>query len=341
MGSKKTGTQTTTQTNTPWAGAIPGLNNVANQATNLFQSGAGSSYVPWSTVAPFSPLQEAGQTLTADRALSGSPLLTAGQNNLTDTLNGKYLDPSSNPWLSKTFDLAAGKVRNALDSEFNSNGEFGSSMHQGATGSALDNLATQIYGGNYGNERNIQASSTPQSVPLSQADYYDPAMLASVGGTQQNQAQSGINDATGRFNFYNMNPLQLLSSYAQTMMGLGGVGGTQKSQQPIYGNPVGSVLGDIGSIASVAAMFSSRDWKTDDGIVDDEATLRALAETPVHAYRYKPETGLDQSPRLGPMAEDFNASFKRPHRQVIEMPVLLGAVLSALRALEVRTRHLA
>lgn len=80
----------TTSTNTvqksdPWAGAQPYLTDLMSQAQALYNKG--SSYAPFSTVAPFSPTTSLGLQLTQDRAVNGSPLINTADKSLTGILN--------------------------------------------------------------------------------------------------------------------------------------------------------------------------------------------------------------------------------------------------------------
>jgi hypothetical protein len=52
------------------------------------------------------------------------------------------------------YDLAAGKVRSALDGHFAGAGRYGSGSHQYAVGDTLNNLATQLYGSAYDANQN-------------------------------------------------------------------------------------------------------------------------------------------------------------------------------------------
>ena len=87
------------------------------------------------------------------------------------TLSGAYLDPRSNPWLSATYEQASRPVvsqyMNAIApsimAEAGRRGMYGSSamdevlgQSRGALGTSLQDLATDIYGGNYQQERSRQ-----------------------------------------------------------------------------------------------------------------------------------------------------------------------------------------
>lgn len=94
-----------------------------------------------------------------------------GVNQLDSTLSGQYLNPGTNPYLNATYDQAAGKVAQqystaiapGLAAGAQRAGQFGSSamneamlMSQGQLGNTLNDLATNIYGGNYQQERGRQ-----------------------------------------------------------------------------------------------------------------------------------------------------------------------------------------
>lgn len=88
---------------------------------------------------------------------------------LQDTLSGKYLNPESNPYIQKTYDLASqnvlkglNKANDAVNSQF-SHGLWNSSARRSTmqnqanqAGETLAGLANQIYSGNYNQERGYQ-----------------------------------------------------------------------------------------------------------------------------------------------------------------------------------------
>lgn len=89
----------TTSTNTvqksdPWSGAQPYLTDLMSQAQSLYNKG--SSYAPFSTVAPLSPTTSLGLKLTQDRALNGSPLVNQADKSLTNLLqSGSSASPGN------------------------------------------------------------------------------------------------------------------------------------------------------------------------------------------------------------------------------------------------------
>ena len=96
---------------------------------------------------------------------------------MTATIGGKYLDPSTNPWLQSTYDQAAKAVSDSYlsttqprtETLFYKGGGFGGgnsafeetvARNRFGLGENLKNLGTNIFGGNYNTERNRQFTAT-------------------------------------------------------------------------------------------------------------------------------------------------------------------------------------
>src|SRR5882762_931029 len=101
----------------------------------------------------------AGNTTTT----TSQTLAPGGLQNIQDTIAGRYLDPSTNPYLTNTFNYAAQPFQDRINSMFESSGRYGSGAHQGLMQRGLGDLANQIYGGNYQQERARQfgAATSP------------------------------------------------------------------------------------------------------------------------------------------------------------------------------------
>ncbi len=104
-----------------------------------------------------------------------------------------------------------------------------------------------------------------------------------------------------------------------------------------------SGLANIGSAAAMAAMGSSRDFKTDDA--PPETILRAVEQLPVRSWRYKPrhrddfgESGGEQ--HIGPYAEDFNALFNVGDGKRIPVQSAIGVCLRSIQELAAENREL-
>jgi hypothetical protein len=120
---------------------------------------------------------------------------------------------------------------------------------------------------------------------------------------------------------------------------------TSTQQQP--NNTLGTALYAAGSFAPM--MFSDERAKENISDLNPESVLGAFAEIPTKSYDYKPE--FQTSPMAGPgrrdgfMAQDYERAFGSPSREIdgvktIDVPQLLGRVVTAIKGLEARTRPL-
>src|SRR3990172_1585342 len=101
MGSKPSGTQTVVQQQTPpapWEAQQPYLRYGYEQAQNLYNA-PGPQYFPGSTVVPQSPQTQQALGMQEQRALAGSPLQQAGQQQMLNTIQGQYV--GANPYLGQ------------------------------------------------------------------------------------------------------------------------------------------------------------------------------------------------------------------------------------------------
>lgn len=158
-------------------------------------------------VAGFDPAQQQGQQGILDMAGRQGQDYQRLLGQVQDTAGGKYLDPSTNPYLRATYDQAAmgltdqyktatapGITADALRA-----GAFGGSaateyadQARYGMGQNLANLGTDIYGGNYQAERQNQLASQQAMPGLLQAQYDPYNQMANVGGQRQQQAQAGM-----------------------------------------------------------------------------------------------------------------------------------------------------
>jgi len=140
------------QTVSPYEPARPALNQIISEAGNLYGQGVqASGYV--------APSQ---QTITG---LAGQELMgTAAQQQLSDTLSGKYL----NPFLSPLLQGAGMDVANAINTEFSGAGRTpGSAMNQQQIIQGVSDAALPLAFDAFERERQRQlgiASATPSLV---------------------------------------------------------------------------------------------------------------------------------------------------------------------------------
>lgn len=229
--STKSSPQTTTTTNEPPRYLLPHLNQGLHTAHEQFLGGMGSPVVPFSDAT-----QTALQRAT-DRSMAGSPVTQAAQNYATRTLGGGFM--GSNPYLDATFNKAQGAVTNAIQSNFGMAGRNPRGVD--AAGFAADqynDLANQIYGGDYQAERGRQQQLVPFAGQLAAQDYADIGQLANVGAQQEALARE-----------YAMQPSNELDVYLSRLSGM--PGSTVTQQIPMERNRLAGALGG----AQMGSMF--------------------------------------------------------------------------------------
>lgn len=236
------GSTQTVQKADPWSGVQPFITDYLNrskgQVNTPFQSYGGDQ------IAPFSPEQQYGLAMTTQRAINGSPVNLAAQNNATQTLNGDFLSPDSNPFLKGTVDQAMGDVQSRVNSMFNNN-NFGSSAHQELLTRNLGQAANDIYGQNYQQERSRQMQTMGMAPGLAETDYRDAQALMGVGDARRGLAQDYLNQASGLFNNSVNYPQQQLDRYGNAVsigMGAGGTS-TTKGDNPNQASPIAGAIG--------------------------------------------------------------------------------------------------
>lgn len=227
------------------------------QAKNNYQNPL--SYYPDQTYAAPSEATQLGLQRQQDRATNGSALFNAGRDQNLATINGDYLNASSNPYLQSAIDNAnQGTIRGfnssvipGIQSQFASSGRYGSEAQQNQQGLAGQDLLNQlgmnaqnISYGNYNDERNRQANAVANAPQYAAADYNDIGNLLDVGQQREAITQQGIDDSMNRYNFAQNEPNQRLQNY----MGLvnGSYGGTtvDTSRNPAYKTAGSALLGN-------------------------------------------------------------------------------------------------
>lgn len=189
-------------------------------------------YYPGQTVAAQDPATLQANQLMLARGAAGSPLVDAAQSQTQDVIQGRYLDPASNPYLRGTYDQAAQAVtenyRNAvlpeLTSRFARAGQIDSAGYAGgrnysdlALSRSLADLGTSIYGGAYNTERGRQDAASLAAPGLAETDYRDIGAIGAVGASREDQQQRLIDDLIARFDFAQNEPAQRLSRYASLL----------------------------------------------------------------------------------------------------------------------------
>lgn len=231
--------QASTVTAEPSEFVKPYYEEALGQAQQLYQSDV-PQYFPESTYVPFSGQTEAALQLQEQRALAGSPLLGSSQQEIQNILSGQYLDPTTNPYLQQTFERAAGDVQSQLGSMFAKGGRYGSAALAETAGRRMGDIASQIYGGAYNQERARQLQAAQLAPQMAQQDYADIAQLAQVGQAREGLQEAALADAMQRFQFEQQKPYTKLREYLASI----GAPTSQQtvSQEPISRNLAGGLL---------------------------------------------------------------------------------------------------
>lgn len=311
MGSSSSPSRTTT-VNEPPGFIQPYMQYGAEQSRGLYETG-GPQYYGGNTVVPFSNQTEQALGLTEQRALQGSPVSDAAQNYATNTLNatpssqfGSGANPyansanpygsASNPYLDATFNKAADSVQNRMESQFAGAGR-NVSASMPANADYLDDLASQIYGGAYENERGRQYGYDTQQLgigaqgyeserdrmgqdieqqrarqfgvagmapQLANQDYVDLQALGGVGSQVEDLGGRLMEDQAGRWDFSQNAPQMNLDNYLARITGAyPGQNATQTT--PTYRNRTAGAAGGALSGASMGSSFGP--WGTAIGAV--------------------------------------------------------------------------
>ena len=224
------GSSSSKQESKPWIEQQPFLKEIYKYAQGLYEQGP-YEYGP-DRIAGFDPASSMGQYAAEQRAMQGSPLLRDAQGEMRKTLAGDYLSPESNPFLSGMYDAASrGVTRNfmqsvmpTLNSRFamgRTQQDAGQNAQTGAVGRAqgqlatsLGDMASNIYGGAYGAERNRMGQMAQMAPSMAATDYADSSMLRGIGQERQAQAQRYLDELVNRFDFQQHAPAQRLAEYS-------------------------------------------------------------------------------------------------------------------------------
>lgn len=245
--SKPSGQATTVVSNDPWSGQQPYLEAGFQDAEVLKNNPM--QYYPNSSVVPFSNQTQAALGATEARARGGSPLLAAGQNEIGATASGAYL--GSNPYLDDVVKRSTDTAGAAIDARFTGAGRYGSGHHAKAVADAGAGIGAQVYGGEYGQERQRMQGAAQAAPQMAAADYSDIDKLGGVGAAYEQQAGNQLQDEISRFQYQQQAPRDALKEY-MAMVGGGSYGSNQTTNQPLFSNPWAQGLGMAGQAAGIA-----------------------------------------------------------------------------------------
>lgn len=255
-----TKTQTTTE---PWSGVKPYLIGGYKDAKNLYEQGA-PGYYPGQSVAPMSDYTKNALDATAQRAAYGSDVVRSAQNQLTNTINGDYLN--SNPYLQGAINAAVQPITNAfnsevmpgIDSNFSSAGRYGSGLQGEAYNDAnaqlaqqIGNVSSQMAYQNYGDERQRQIQGMLFAPQMAQQDYNDLAMLGQAGQGYDQYNTNLINSDIEKWNYNQNKDWNYLNDYIGLLNGATGSSSMTKAPNSSAMSPITGALG--GALSGAAA----------------------------------------------------------------------------------------
>lgn len=237
----------TTQRTEPPKYQLPYLQGSLGDAQNIYNQNSGTQ-----GVAPLSPESQQALSGISSMATGGNTVNANASNLANQTLNGDFLN--SNPYIDQTYNRAALNSQNQLASQFGSSGRnIDASM--GLRSQQLNDLASQIYGGNYANERANQQQTLMNSPQLGANQYADLNQLGQVGQSREGYNQELLNAPGNALDQYigrisgNMGQTTVQTgSRNRTAGALGGaLGGAQLgSALGPWGTAIGGLLGGFG-----------------------------------------------------------------------------------------------
>lgn len=229
----------------------------------LLERALGVSEQPYSfwgsRVAGLAPEHDLGVQLATGRALYGAPDVNAARQNYLSTMRGDYLLPGSNPFLDATFDRAARAMTDqylygiapsqtamAVRNRAMGNTGFQEYMDQGRWqfGRNLEDLATNLYGGNYGQERQRQIAAMGMFPSFAQEDYNAAQQLYGAGDIRRQVLQQQLEQAYQEYQNARLQPYQNLQFLGEAIGGATSGQGAGTSTEPYF--PPSAASGAIG-----------------------------------------------------------------------------------------------
>jgi hypothetical protein len=193
------------------------------EAQRLYQGAGPRFFEGQNYVSPSEATQQSLQ-MARERALGGSPLIKAAQQETLDTIAGRGVNPFLAGALEQTNRLAGEQYnRNiqGLQSAASSAGRYGSSAMGQQAGQAQDVFARALaeQGGQlaYGSaeaERARQMAAVNNAANMANADYMDIEKLLRVGQAGESYDQAKLQADMARFNYNENLPQMKLSQFA-------------------------------------------------------------------------------------------------------------------------------
>lgn len=259
--------QTVTSKSEPWAEAKPYYIDLYKKAQEAFGATNKKVYGGDLWAGPTSLQKKAAKELGANQWQQGAgDLRTLGK----DTVSGKYLDPNTNPWLKKTADMAIGDVtrnytRNVLPnmgSAAISGGAYGGGrqgvmegLAAGEFGREAGDIATNIYGSNYQQERDRQMQGGNLFNQANQLEAMHLQGMAGAGQQEQQWQQGQLNEDYQRWQQQQAAPWAGIPELMSVLSGGNFQSTSSTGPNPNYMSPMQSMMGVGSLITGLADAF--------------------------------------------------------------------------------------
>jgi hypothetical protein len=200
------------------------------ESRRLYQSDTPQFFPGQTFVGPSEATTSAIQAAT-NRALQGSPLTGAAQQQQLGTIGGQYL--GANPFLEAALRPGAQAstqqfydAMRGLGSQASAAGRYGSGamgQQEGraemALANALTNQAGKLAFENYAAERGRQEAAAAAAPQMAMADYADINQLLKAGTLGESYQQKALEDEMSRFEFEQNKPYAKLSTFLSSVYG--------------------------------------------------------------------------------------------------------------------------
>jgi hypothetical protein len=201
----------------------------------------GAQFFPGQTYVSPSEATQAALQAAQTRAMSGSPIQQAAQQEYLSTVQGRGVNPFLEGALSgvnRQATEAYTRGVQGIQSNAASKGRYGSNAMGQQVGQAQDifgrNLAEQAGQLAYGSaeaERNRQMAAVTGAPAYAQSDYQDIQKLLTAGQGQESYQQKALQDAINRYNYEQTLPQQKLQQFTNLFTSVPSGGTSTTTQQ--------------------------------------------------------------------------------------------------------------
>jgi len=280
------GDTTVTQTNTPWAGAEPGLTEIYNKFQEQYMPNTWERmnaqgqisgnpwdifYYPYDRVADMNPTQQDALNWTKQYASDWESTMGAPAALLNSTLKGEYLTPESNPYLGQYAEAATdpmiqnylNNIVPTMDNQAVASGRYGSGAWGDMRAQAAEDLDKQIgytnasiFAPAYQQERQLQQDATGAWLDLVNQGYKNIGYLSAAGEAEQAQSQNELDAEMSKWMDQLYGPMDWANIVANMFLSGGALGRTTEQTSPYTGPSMAqSLLGTGTSLAGLGKML--------------------------------------------------------------------------------------